>query len=214
MGMGECQLYLWVPKFEFDGFFACYKAWLLLIFFQPFKKVKDILSSQTTENVDSKLIWPVGHSLSTFLAYTINRFLKTGGVFAQRILLWHVKTLLLRRYYDDFLSNPDLSIPKSTVKHKSFEQWCSPLPFKGNCALKAGFLVSLHPQWGLMPKEPLSFANMSPIGSLAVRDLASESVPVGSFLTAGLLKKLCVIIHSTCRVPNNPAPGGRLSPPW
>lgn len=43
-----------------------------------------------------------------------------------------------------------------------------------------------------MPKEPLSFANMSPIGFLAVRDLASESVPVGSFLTTALLKK-CVV---------------------
>lgn len=48
-----------------------------------------------------------------------------------------------------------------------------------------------------MPKEPLSFANMSPIGSLAVRDLASESVPVGSFLTTALLKKLCVVTTVT-----------------
>lgn len=68
---------------------------------------------------------------------------------------------------------------------------------QGTSALKVGFLVSLHPKWGLMPKEPLSFANTSPIDILAVRDLASELVPIGSFLPTVLFKKLYVLTTVT-----------------
>lgn len=48
-----------------------------------------------------------------------------------------------------------------------------------------------------MPKEPLSFANVSPTGSLAVRDLASEWVPVGSSLPTVPFKELCVLTTVT-----------------
>lgn len=43
-----------------------------------------------------------------------------------------------------------------------------------------------------MPKEPLSFANISPTGSPAAGESASELVPVGNFLPTVPLKKLCV----------------------
>lgn len=67
---------------------------------------------------------------------------------------------------------------------------------QGTSTVKAGFLLSIHPRWGLIPKEPL-LSNSSPTSSLAVKDLASELVPAGSFLTTVLLKKLCVLTTVT-----------------
>lgn len=66
-----------------------------------------------------------------------------------------------------------------------------------------------------MPKELLSFANISPTGSLAVGDLASELVPVGSFLPAVPLKKLCVLttVRAAVEHPRCQARVCMLSPP-